>query len=365
MGRPCKKLKVPAADRVHLEALLRAGNTPRKLVDRARIVLLFGDGKTAERISDETGMSRAAVYRWSRRYEQKGILGIQDLPRSGRPRTLSSRKAKQILKMTVEQIPRESTHWSLRLMARYAGVSQRQVQSVWAAANLKPHRLKSFKISNDPQFAEKVQDVVGLYLDPPDKAVVLSVDEKTQIQALDRTQPLLQLRPGQIERRTHDYKRNGTRSLYAAFDVASGHVIGRVTKRHRAKEFLAFLRQIDRTTDPDLDLHLILDNSSTHRTQAVNNWLEKHPRFHLHFTPTSASWLNAVESWFSQLERRALYRGNFTSVEELRNEIHRYIRVHNEGLAKPFQWTKSAKSLIESHRRLQNPLSHGTSEAGH
>ena len=256
--------------------------------------------------------------------------------------------------MTVEQIPRESTHWSLRLMAKYAGVSQRQVKSVWEAADLKPHRLKSFKISNDPEFAEKVQDVVGLYLDPPDKAMVLSVDEKTQIQALDRTQPLLQMRPGQVERRTHDYKRNGTRSLYAAFDVATGNVLGRVTQRHRAREFLAFLRQIDGSTDPDLDLHLILDNSSTHRTPAVRKWVESHPRFHLHFTPTSASWLNAVESWFSQLESRALYRGVFTNVTELRNEIHRYITVHNAELAKPFVWTKSAESLIESHQRLSN-----------
>lgn len=365
MARPCKQIEVPKADRLHLEALVRAGNTPKKLVDRAHIILLFGDGKTAEQICEATGMSRAAVYRWSRRYEQGGLSGLGDLPRSGRPRALSARKAKQILKMTVEQIPRESTHWSLRLMAQYAGVSQRQVRSVWKAADLKPHRLKSFKISNDPKFAEKVQDVVGLYLNPPDNAVVLSVDEKTQIQALDRTQPLLQLRPGQIERRTHDYKRNGTRSLYAAFDVATGTVVGRVTKRHRAQEFLAFLRQIDRATDPELDLHLIVDNSSTHRTKAVKDWLEKHPRFNLHFTPTSASWLNAVETWFSQLERRSLYRGNFTSVEELRAEIHRYIQVHNSELAKPFQWTKSAESLIDSHQRLKQKLSNGTSGAGH
>ena len=365
MGRPCKQIEVPKADRLHLEALLRAGNTPRKLVDRAQIILHFAKGKTAEQIAEQTGMSRAAVYRWSRRFSSSGVAGLEDLSRSGRPRILSASKAKQILTMTVEQIPKESTHWSLRLMAKYAGVSQRQVKSVWEAADLKPHRLKSFKISNDPQFAEKVQDVVGLYLDPPDNAMVLSVDEKTQIQALDRTQPLLQLRPGQIERRTHDYKRNGTRSLYAAFDVATGQVLGRVTQRHRAKEFLAFLRQIDAATDPQLDLHLILDNSSTHRTQAVQQWLEAHPRFRLHFTPTSASWLNAVETWFSQLERRALYRGVFTNVTELRNEIHRYITAHNAETAKPFVWTKSAASLIESHQRLSNHLSNGTSGAGH
>lgn len=250
-------------------------------------------------------------------------------------------------------------------MAKTVGVSVHQVRMVWAAADLKPHRLKTFKISRDPEFAEKVQDVVGLYLNPPENAVVLSVDEKTQIQALDRTQPMLQLRPGQIERRTHDYKRNGTRSLYAAFDVATGRVIGRVTKKHRAKEFLAFLQQVDRSTAPSLDLHLILDNSSTHKTQDVYDWLEAHPRFHVHFTPTSASWLNAVESWFSQLERRSLHRGCFTNVTELRDEIHRYIKVHNESLAKPFRWTKSAESLIETHHRVSEKLENGTFQTGH
>ncbi len=266
---------------------------------------------------------------------------------------MTPEKAKQILKMTVEQIPQESTNWSLRLMADYAKVTVHQVREVWKAAGLKPHRLKTFKISNDPLFAEKVQDVVGLYMDPPQNAMVLSVDEKTQIQALDRTQPLLPLKPGQVERRTHDYKRNGTRSLYAAFDVATGKVMGRVTRRHRAQEFLAFLRQIDSATPAKLDLHLILDNSSTHSTPEVRSWLSGHPRFHLHFTPTSASWLNAVESWFAQLERRSLYRGVFTSATELRDEIHRYIEVHNRVSANPFQWTKSADVIIEKHGRAK------------
>lgn len=232
-------------------------------------------------------------------------------------------------------------------MAKYAGITQWQVRQIWEAADLKPHRLKTFKISNDPQFAEKVIDVVGLYMNPPANAVVLSVDEKSQIQALDRTQPMLPLRPGQVERRTHDYKRHGTASLYAAFDIATGQVIGRITKRHRSKEFTAFLAQIDRAIDSDTDLHLILDNSSTHKTKQVRDFLEAHPRFHLHFTPTSASWLNAVESWFSQLERRALRRGVFTSVLELRNEIRRFIRVHNEESAKPFVWTKTAAKILK------------------
>jgi transposase len=238
-------------------------------------------------------------------------------------------------------------------MVKYAGVSVWQVAQVWAAADLKPHRLKTFKISNDPHFADKVVDVVGLYLNPPDNAMVLSVDEKTQIQALDRTQPMLPLKPGQIERRTHDYKRHGTASLYAAFDILTGKVIGRITQRHRAKEFLEFLRQIDRSTPAELDLHVILDNSSTHKTAAVREWLEKHPRFQLHFTPTSASWLNAVEGWFAQLERRALYRNAFSSVADLRAAIRRFVEVHNEHSAKPFRWNKTAESIISSVHRAK------------
>jgi transposase len=356
MARPPKETKVSREDQAELRRWLRAGNTPRKLAQRARILLGFAAGKTAHEIAAEMGLSHNAVYRWRSRYEREGLDALEDRERPGRPRTLTKKKAAEILKMTVERIPREATHWSLRLMAKYAGVSVHQVREVWKAADLKPHRLRTFKISTDPQFAEKVLDVVGLYLDPPDNAMVLSVDEKTQIQALDRTQPMLPLRPGQVERRTHDYKRNGTRSLYAAFDLATGQVIGRVTRRHRAREFLAFLRQIDAQTDPELDLHIILDNSSTHRTAAVKRWLEQHPRFHLHFTPTSASWLNAVEGWLSQLERRSLHRGVFTSATELRNEIHRFIKAHNELSAKPFTWTRSARSIVAQHRRLTSTL---------
>jgi len=356
MARPRKHVTVTESDRAQLEALLQAGKTPQKIVARATVVLFVAAGMDVGGIAKETGFSRNAVYRWRHRYETRGIDGLQDEPRSGRPVELPGKKVREILRRTVHEIPHEATHWSLRLMAKYAGVSVHQVRRVWDAANLKPHRIKSFKISTDPQFAEKVQDVVGLYLRPPDNAMVLSVDEKTQIQALDRTQPLLPVRPGQIERRTHDYTRHGTRSLYAAFDIASGKVIGRVTRRHRAQEFLAFLRQIDCSTDPTLDLHLILDNSSTHTTAEVKKWLSNRPRFHLHFTPTSASWLNAVESWFSQLERRALYRGVFTNVTELRNELHRFISIHNQELARPFRWTKSAQSIIASQQRLVSEL---------
>lgn len=275
------------------------------------------------------------------------------MPRPGQPKKLTAATVERVLRLTTETIPHESTHWSVRLMAKYAGVTTWQVTQVWAAADLKPHRLQTFKLSQDPLFAEKVIDIVGLYLDPPTQAMVLSVDEKTQIQALDRTQPKLPLRPGQIERRTHDYKRHGTASLYAAFDIASGHVIGRVTKRHRAHEFLAFVRQIDQATPKDLDLHLILDNSSTHKTEKVRAYFAAHPRFHLHFTPTSASWLNAVESWFGQLTRRALARGVFTHVQELRNELRRFIAAHNAHSAKPFRWTAEAPAILAAVERAR------------
>lgn len=364
MARKHEKLEVTERDRKELEALLRSPKTPQSLALRVRIVLLCDSGQTVEEVVASLSTSSRSVYKWRNRFKTSGLDGLKDLPRSGQPRKLSADKINEVLTMTVERIPREATHWSVRLMAKAAGITNWQVQQIWSAADLKPHRLKTFKISKDPKFAEKVVDVVGLYMAPPDNAIVLSVDEKTQIQALDRTQPMLPLRSGQIERRTHDYKRNGTTSLYAAFDILTGKVIGRTTKKHRAKEFLDFLRQIDRSTRKELDLHLILDNSSTHKTPDVKKWLAAHPRFILHFTPTSASWLNAVEGWFSQLERRALYRGVFSSVKELRDEIHQFIEVHNNECAKPFKWTKSASVIIESVKRASK-LTNTTNQTGH
>lgn len=351
MARTPDVFEVAEADQKELVRLVKAPSTPQILVLRASIVLLSGAGLRADRVAAELKVNLRTVYLWRKRYRQEGIAGLSDRPRSGQPTTLSEEKAKEILRLSTERIPHEATHWSVRLMARAAGVSNWHVLRVWKGAGLQPHRLKSFKISKDPAFAEKVVDVVGLYLDPPHNAMVLSVDEKTQIQALERTQPVQRLQPGLPERRTHDYTRHGTASLYAAFDIASGKVIGRVTQRHRAKEFLAFLRQIDRTTPPELDLHLILDNSSTHKTPEVKAWLADHPRFKLHFTPTSASWLNAVEQWFGLLERRSIYRGCFTSVQALRNEIRRFIAAHNERQAKPFVWTKDAKAILDAVER--------------
>jgi transposase len=358
VARRADELTLRAGDREELEAWLRRSTTRKSQAERARIVLLSSEGKSAAVIGRQLGVVPLTVYKWRQRYRKGGLSGLQDRSRPGQPRKLKPAKVRQILELTTKRIPNEATHWSLRLMMKYAGVTQWQVQQVWAAADLRPHRLRSFKISKDPHFAEKVVDVVGLYLRPPENAVVLSVDEKTQIQALDRTQPLLPLRPGQVERRTHDYKRHGTASLYAAFDIATGKVMSRVTKRHNGKEFLVFLQQIEGTVAADLDLHLILDNSSTHKTPAIRDFLVAHPRIKLHFTPTSASWLNAVEGWFAQLERRSLYRGIFTSVQALRQELRRYIEVHNRGTAKPFVWTKSAESILEAVDRAKATQSH-------
>jgi len=313
MSRTITEFKTSNKEKSLLRALLRRQSLPQNLAFRARIILLSGSGCSAQEVAESECCCVPTVYHWRKRFRMEGIEGLEDRPRSGQPKKLSEKKVLEVLKMTVERIPKEATHWSVRLMAKDAGITTWQVRQIWAEADLKPHRLKTFKISSDPNFAEKVRDVVGLYMSPPDNALVLSVDEKTQIQALDRTQPLLQLKPGQVERRTHDYKRNGTASLYAAFDIASGQVIGRVTHRHRAKEFLDFLK----------------------------------------LTPTSASWLNAVEGWFSQLERRALYRGVFTSTQDLRDKIKRFIKVHNAYSAKPFIWKKTAKSILKSLSRAK------------
>jgi len=356
MPRAVADFFLAAADKATLQGWLRRGSTPNRLAQRARILLSLAERVPPQEISAQHGTSVASVFRWRARYQNLGVAGLADLPRPGQPRKLSAKKVREILTLTTQRIPAEATHWSLRLMARYAGTTIHQVQQVWQGADLKPHRLQNFKISNDPHFAEKVVDVVGLYMNPPENAVVLSVDEKTQIQALDRTQPMLPLRPGQVERRTHDYKRHGTASLYAAFDILTGNVMGRITARHRAREFLEFMRQIDKATDPALDLHVILDNSSTHKTVEVKAWLAKHPRIKLHFTPTSASWLNAVERWFAQLERRALYRGAFGSVQELREAIRQFIDAHNAYGAKPFRWTKSAEVILAKVERAKQSI---------
>jgi len=269
---------------------------------------------------------------------------------------LDERTVKRVLDLTTSYVPEEATQWSVQLMAKHAGVTTWQVRQIWKAADLKPHRLRTFKLSNDPEFAEKVLDIVGLYLNQPSNAMVLCVDEKTQIQALDRTQPGLPLSTGRIGSRTHDYKRNGTTSLYAAFNIASGKVIGQVADRTRSVEFLSFMKQIERRTPKDTDLHVVLDNHSAHKTKEVRSWLEANPRVRFHFTPTSSSWLNAVEGWFAQLERRALYRGVFTSVKDLKDELQRYIEVHNRETAEPFKWIKDARTILAAVERARDSL---------
>lgn len=345
--------KIANKDLAILEGWTRSTSLPQGQVTRAKIILALSNGVPVTEIATAQRVSRKTIYKWKDRFQESGPDGLLDQPKPGRPTVIDDEVVNRVLKLTTERVPHEATHWSVSLMAKYAGVTTWQVRQIWQAADLKPHRLKTFKISNDPNFAEKVVDVVGLYMNPPDNALVLSVDEKTQIQALDRTQPGLPLSPGYIGSYMHDYKRNGTAALYAAFNTLTGEVIGRVEKRTRSKEFLAFLKQIDRETPKDKDLHIVLDNHSAHKTKEVKEWLEKHPRVHFHFTPTSASWLNAVEGWFAQLERRSLYRGVFNSVADLKYELKRFISVHNSELAKPFKWTKCADTILASVERAK------------
>jgi len=339
-----------------LRGWLRSTTLPQGQITRAKIILALSEGKTPSEVADAQHVSPKTVHKWRNRYLESGVEGLFDEQRPGRPTKLDDKTVKRVLELTTRYVPEEATQWSVQLMAKYAGITTWQVRQVWKAADLKPHRLRTFKISNDPEFAEKVIDIVGLYLNPPSNAMVLSVDEKTQIQALDRTQPGLPLSSGRIGSRTHDYKRHGTASLYAAFNILSGKVIGKVANRTRSKEFLSFMKQLKRRTPKGIELHVVLDNHSAHKTKAVQEWLEAYPHVHFHFPPTSSSWLNAVEGWFAQLERRALYRGVFTSVKELKDELERYIQVHNRESAKPFKWTKDARTMLAAVGRARSAL---------
>ena len=341
---------------VTLNQWCRSTTLPHGQIMRAKIILQLSEGMTPTEVAMAQMTTAKTVHRWRNRFEAEGIDGLLERPRSGRPTVIDKKIIDKVIFLTTKRIPEEATHWSIELMAQYAEVTPWQVRQIWKAADLRPHRLKTFKISTDPAFADKVIDIVGLYMSPPDNAVVLSVDEKTQIQALDRTQPGLPLNPSRIGSRTHDYKRNGTAALYAAFNTLTGKVIGKVTDKTNGKEFLSFLKLLNRRFSTGKDLHIILDNLSTHKTPAVREWLEAHPRIHLHFTPTSSSWLNAVEGWFAQLERRALYRGVFTSVPELKAELQRFIEVHNKHSAKPFKWTKPAGNIIAAVGRAKHAL---------
>lgn len=350
-GRQLAPLSVTAEERESLERWTRRLKTGQALAQRARIILESASGKSNTEVARRLRVTNQMVGKWRMRFLAKRLDGLLDEPRPGTPRRLGDAEVERVLTMTLESTPKNATHWSTRSLAAACGLSRSSVHRVWQAFALAPHRSETFKLSRDPLFIDKVRDIVGLYLDPPDKALVLCVDEKSQIQALDRSQPILPMRPGQAERRAHDYKRHGTTSLFAALDTKSGKVIGQLHRRHRALEFRKFLDTIDAAVPPDFEVHLILDNYGTHKTATIRRWLLKRPRFHLHFTPTSASWLNLVERWFALLTEQQLRRGVFHSTRNLETTIRNYIDAHNEE-PKPFIWTKTADEILASVARF-------------
>jgi transposase len=336
-----------------LQAWIGARNTPQKVVFRSRIVLLAAAGKANRKIAQELVTSRPTVILWRQRFAEGGPAALtEEAPGRGRKPRISLAKVKQIVEATLDSKPKTATHWSVRLMAPAQGVSPATVQRIWDAHGLEPHRTRGFKLSRDKHLVEKLTDVVGLYLNPPDKAVVLSLDEKSQIQALNRTQPGLPMKKGRCGTLTHDYKRNGTTTLFAALNVLEGTVIGECKARHRHQEFLQFLRRLDREFPLNLQLHLIVDNYGTHKHPQVKNWLARHRRFHLHFTPTSSSWLNLVERWFGKLTQQRIRRGSFFSVQELVQAIQEYLKENNRQ-PKPFIWTASVEKILEKINRCK------------
>lgn len=347
---------VSAADRPVLECWARGRSTPARLVLRAKIILLAAEGKQNKRIAGELGVNRLLVGKWRNRFAGHGLAGIEkDAPRGGRKPKARDAIAGRIIEYTTQRKPKTATHWSTRTLAKELGTSRAMVNRVWRANGLKPHLTRTFKVSNDPKFVEKVTDVVGLYLNPPENALVISCDEKSQIQALDRTQPGLPLKKGRCGTMTHDYVRHGTTTLFAAIELAKGKLIGTCMPRHRHQEWIKFLELIDQQTPRDKQLHLIVDNYATHKHEKVKRWLKKHPRFHMHFTPTSSSWLNLIERWFRQITDQQIRRGVFRSVKELIAAIDRYIAHHNAA-AEPFVWTKSAEAILEKVRRARQML---------
>jgi transposase len=350
-GRPLAPLELSVAEEEALRSLAGRRTTAQALALRARIVLSCATGERNQDVATKLGVTPQTVGKWRARFVSRRLDGLHDEPRPGVPRSIDDARVEAVIVATLETMPADATHWSSRAMARASGISTSSVQRIWRAFGLQPHRAETFKLSNDPLFIDKVRDIVGLYMSPPDHALVLCVDEKSQIQALDRTQPLLPLRPGQVERRTHDYKRHGTTALFAALDVATGHVLGRCYKRHRAAEFRRFLDAIDAAAPADLDIHLIMDNYATHKAPTIKAWLAKRPRYHVHFTPTYASWLNQVERWFALLTERQIKRGAHRSVAQLEDAITAFIARHNQD-PKPFRWTKSADDIFQSIARF-------------
>jgi transposase len=354
--RTSKQINVSDRDREQLNQIIRNGNTPQKVALRARIVLLSADGISTGEIMQQLDTTTPTITRWRDRYETDGIPGLlKDRSRPGRKRRIEETKVREVVDRTLQEKPSNATHWSTRTLAAVVGLSPASIQRIWKAHGLKPHRFRTFKLSRDPLFVEKLQDVVGLYLNPPEHALVLSVDEKSQIQALDRTQPGLPMKRGRAGTMTHDYKRNGTTTLFAALNTLDGRVIGQCLPRHRHQEFLKFLRTINRETRKELDLHLIVDNYGTHTHPNVTAWLDKHPRFHMHFTPTSASWLNLVERWFREITDKRIRRGVFTSVDSLVAAIIAYLETNNAN-PKPFVWTASVETILSKVKKANEAL---------
>jgi transposase len=351
LGRPVVEIDLSEKEEAALRKIVAQRSCRSDLKGRAEIVLCCHEGFSNKAISERLKLGAHTVGKWRKRYASGGLEGLYDEPRPGGPRSIDDDKVQQIVERTLRSKPRGATPWSLRTMAREEGVAPSSVHRIWSAFGLQPHRQERFKLSSDPLFVDKVRDVVGLYLSPPANAVVLSVDEKSQIQALNRSQPVLPLAPGLPERQSHDYVRHGTTSLFAALDVANGLVIGKCYKRHRAKEFLSFLKEIDAAVEPELEVHLIMDNYATHKTKEVRAWLARHRRYHVHFTPTSASWLNQVERWFAALTDKQIKRGVHTSVKALESDIRTFIDVHNEN-PKPYKWVKSADQILASVKRF-------------
>jgi len=350
-------------DRAELEAIVADGNTRQKIVKRVRIVLLTADGLGVMAIMREAKASKTSVWRWQERFAEAGVAGLlRDRSKKPGKAPIADDIKRKVIEMAVKERPANATHWSVRMLGEAVGVSHTSVQRILREHGLKPHLTRTFKVSTDPDFSAKVKDIVGLYMNPPEKAIVLSVDEKSQIQALDRTQPGLPIKKGRAGTMTHDYKRNGTTTLFAALDVATGEVIGECLPRHRAKEFIGFLKKIDRIVAKHLDLHLVVDNYKTHKTKEVQAWLARHPRFKLHFTPTSCSWLNLVERLFAEITRQRIRRSTFTSVAELEAAITDWIDARNID-PKPFSWTAKASNIITKHRRAKKTLA-AVSEGG-
>jgi putative transposase len=343
-------------DHERLKSMVNSRSLPHGLVTRARIVLMAAEGASNLAIAEKVNLSVQSVCKWRRRYLQQGLSGLHDELRPGRPRSISDEQVAALIRKTLQTKPKDGTHWTIRSMAKESKLSRPTVHRIWQAFGLQPHRQRHFKLSTDPFFVEKVRDIVGLYLNPPDKAMVLCVDEKSQIQALDRTQPLLPMGLGYVEGVTHDYIRHGTTTLFAALDIATGNVLTRCKRRHRHQEYLDFLKHVDENVPQELGIHLVVDNYSTHKHPRVKRWLAARPRYHVHYTPTYASWLNQVEIWFNLITQRAIRRGTFKSVKELIAKIEQFVEHYNVN-SRPFVWTATADSILEKIKRLRQCIS--------